>query len=148
MKIKVKKLHPDAKLPTYSTEGAGAFDIYSHPETEVSTVGIWYPLVVRTGLAFEIPDGHGLFVLSRSGHAFKNETRLSNSVGLLDSDYRGELMVKLCRDAGDGRHLTVGPLERIAQAVVLPLPRVFFEEVVELEETERGEGGFGSTGVK
>lgn len=100
-----------------------------------------------TGLCFEIPKGYGLFIFSRSGHGFKENTRLSNCVGVIDSDYRGEVKVKFCRDDDkQSPHDYPFPGERIAQAVLLRLPKVEFEEVKEIDETERGENGFGSTG--
>ena len=93
-------------------------------------------------MCFEIPLQHVLLVYSRSGHGFKNNIRLSNSVGVLDSDYRGELKVKL---AADNEPYYVAPGERIAQIMLMPIPVINFELVNELSNTER-KGGFGSTG--
>lgn len=141
--VKVKKLHPDARLPVYGTDGAGCFDLAaldSNYVAEESTARI------RTGLSFEIPSGHVMLIFSRSGHGFKNDIRLANCVGVIDADYRGEVMVKLTSDGLNDLAVNAG--DRIAQAMVIPFPRVAFEEVEELSSTERGEGGFGSTGVK
>lgn len=154
LNVKVKKLHPDAKLPTYATDGSGAFDLYAvHKVEGIPATTFIHPgeaISFRTGLSFEIPPGHAMFVLSRSGHGFKNGIRLSNSIGLIDSDYRGEVAVKLHRDSQsrDGVEdlAAVAHHDRIAQAVILPVPKVAFEEVTELSETDRGSGGFGSTG--
>lgn len=142
--VKVKKLHPDARLPVYGTDGAACFDLAaldSNYVAEESTARI------RTGLSFEIPEGHVMLIFSRSGHGFKNNVRLANCVGVIDADYRGEVMVKLTKDSGHAL-FTIEPGDRIAQAMVIPFPRVTFEEVEELSSTERGTGGFGSTGVK
>lgn len=108
---------------------------------------VWLTGGVQTGLAVEIPEGHVLMIHSRSGHGFKHSTRLSNVVGILDQDYRGEIKVRLSRDnSGSDPVLHVNNGDRIAQAIVLPYPKVKFEVVDELSETVRGEGGFGSTG--
>lgn len=95
--MKIKKLHPAAVVPTYGTEGAACFDLYAvQPEAEIRVVDT---ATVRTGLAFEVPQGFVMLVFSRSGHGFKNDVRLANCVGVIDSDYRGELMVKLTNDS-------------------------------------------------
>lgn len=98
-----------------------------------------------TGLAFEIPPGWVMLIFSRSGHGFKSQTRLANCVGVIDSDYRGQVSVRLTVDAGGG--LSVAHGDRIAQAMLVPIPRVELIEVDELSDTERGAGGFGSTGA-
>ena len=135
MKVKVRRLHPRAVVPSFATGGAAAFDLVA-----VKREG----QVFDTGLAFEIPPGYAMFIYSRSGMGFKDNTRLSNCVGVIDSDYRGEVKVKLARDDGKPIDAQVG--DRIAQAVIMRLPKVEFEEVRELSDTERGAGGFGSTG--
>lgn len=145
MKLKIKKLHPDAVVPQYATDGSACFDLHAVIKTgELACVMPDIPRVFETGLAFEIPEGHAMLIFSRSGHGFKNDVRLANCVGVIDSDYRGEVAVKLTSDTGKG--LTVWRGDRIAQAMVIPVDRVEFEEVVELSDTERGSGGFGSTG--
>ena len=141
MKVKVKKLHPDAVIPKYATEGAACFDLHTLTS---SVVYMTNSTAFPTGLSFEIPPGYVMLVYSRSGHGFKNGIRLSNCVGVIDSDYRGELIVKLHNDGNNHMPITKG--DRIAQAMVVPVHTVELEEVNELSDTERGEGGFGSTG--
>lgn len=158
MKVKIKKLRPDAVIPTYGSAGAACFDLavpYRHLiDTKYLHAGD--TLVIPTGLAFEIPEGHVMFVFSRSGHGFKHNVRLANCVGVIDSDYRGEVMVKLTADIDDGDEvplsavnaMKIKPGDHIAQAMIVPFPRVeVFMVVDELSETERGAGGLGSTGA-
>lgn len=143
MKLKVKKLHPDAIIPKYATAGAAAFDLCAVNSGRVMP-GL--NAIVETGLAFEIPEGYVMLVFSRSGHGFNNNVRLSNCVGVIDSDYRGEVKAKLtCDGRCVGIEFKKG--DRIAQAVIVPIPQVELEEVDDLSSTERGEGGFGSTGA-
>lgn len=148
MQLKIKKLSERAILPVYATPGAACFDLHAclpdnvamHRPARARDASI----VVPTGLAFEVPEGHVMLVYSRSGQAFKENTRLANCVGVIDSDYRGEVKVKLTRDDGLGLYYVHGA--RIAQAMIVPIPRVELIEVDELGDTERGTGGFGSTG--
>ena len=145
MIIKIKKLHERAMIPTFSTEGAACFDLYAMVE-DSKKVSIYKhsPAIIRTGLSFEIHKGHAMMIYSRSGHGFKNDVRLSNCVGVIDSDYRGEVKVKL---ASDGGGFGVSHGDRIAQAMIIPVPAIEgFLVSNELSETERGDGGFGSTG--
>lgn len=150
MQLKVKKLHAAAVIPNYATNGAACFDLHAVDLHEFSEHGkpIWtgVPLQVRTGLAFEIPQGYVMLIFSRSGHGFKNGTRLSNCVGVIDSDYRGEVMVRLTRDVDFAEPLRLRNGDRIAQAMLVPFPRIELVEANELSDTERGAGGFGSTG--
>lgn len=163
MNIKVKKLSPRANLPVYATEGAACFDLQAclnegdrlevGLEKEIKEDGSSYyhychrHTVVPTGLSFEIPKDHVMLVFSRSGHGFKNQVRLQNCVGVIDSDYRGEVKVALVHDnPANDNPLFINHGDRIAQAMILPVTQVSFEEVTELSETERGDGGFGSTG--
>ena len=150
--VKIKKIHPDAKVPTYGTEHAAAFDFYTIDSYEIVP---GFAQVFHTGLKIEIPERHVLLIFSRSGHGFKNDTRLSNCVGVIDADYRGEIMIKLKNDLP--RNITgrtpmqITPMQifkgdRIAQGIIMPYPRISFEVVEELSETARGEGGLGSTG--
>lgn len=139
----IVRLHPDAKRPTYATDGAGCFDLYA---VDGGTVTESSPVVLGTGLAVKIPDGYVMLVFSRSGNGFKNDVRLSNCVGVIDSDYAGEIKVKLACDSPFGSH-QVKPGDRVAQAMILPFPRVRFIEVDELPATARGTDGFGSTGA-
>ena len=143
MQIKVLRLSEFAKMPVLATEGAACFDIHATNRDPV-IITQDKPHVFSTGLAFEIPAGHVLLVFSRSGHAFKNNLRLANSVGVIDADYRGELKIKL---TADGYAYTAMPGERIAQVMVLPLPTVSFVEAGHLLSTQRGTNGFGSTGA-
>lgn len=146
MDLKIKSLHPNAKAPTYATEGAFCFDFF------VASVedGLLYPgesIIVGTGLSFEIPRGFGMLIFSRSGHGFRDDIRLANCVGVIDSDYRGEVKVKLTRDGLDGdKPIRINVGDRVAQGVIMPLYAVTkFTMVDELGSTERGSNGFGST---
>jgi len=141
MEIKIKKLHPDAILPTYATEGAACFDLHALHDASPDGHGV---TLVRTGLSFEVPPGHVMRIYSRSGHGFKHGVRLSNCVGVIDSDYRGEVMVSLTHDRFSQLNVFSG--DRVAQAVIEPIERVTFAEADELSETARGAAGFGSTG--
>lgn len=139
--VKFKKLHEDAQLPTYSTEGAGGFDIAAVTLDSADSAAA---AIYGTGLAVELPKGKSLLLLSRSGHGFKQDIRLSNCVGLIDSDYRGEIKAKL---RGDGKNAPVfAKGDRIMQGIIINTPQYKFEWVEELSETQRGTGGFGSTG--
>lgn len=138
--VKVKRLHPSAVIPAYATDGSGCFDITALEmvQQEGNTA------VYTTGLAFEVPPGKVLMLYSRSGHGFNRGIRLANCVGVIDSDYRGEVAVKLTRD-NDGIWFPAAG-ERIAQGLIQGAQQVRFVEVQELSETARGTGGFGSTG--
>jgi dUTP pyrophosphatase len=141
MQLKVKRLDPRAVIPKYQSDGAACFDLVAIERTYVGPGIAFY----NTGLAFDIPKGYVLEVYSRSGHGFNHHTRLANSVGIVDSDYRGEVMVKLIRDDG---HTWIMPEvgERVAQAMLRIVDQVEFIEVDELSETKRGANGMGSTG--
>lgn len=141
MKVKIKKLAEEAKVPTYGTDGAGAFDFYTPHPVKVYE---WANETVHTGIAMEIPAGHVMLIFSRSGQT-KDFVRLANCVGVIDSDYRGEIMIKLIRD--NPYSMTDYPAgSRVAQGFIVPVPKVEFEIVSELSSTERGSSGFGSTG--
>lgn len=137
--MNIKRLHPDAIAPTYATPGSACFDLHActlQPSADdTATFG--------TGLAFEVPEGHVMLIFSRSGHGFNHDVRLANCVGVIDSDYRGEVLVKLRADGSDRPYFTPG--NRIAQALVLPVERQTFTFVDELPKSERT-GGLGSTG--
>lgn len=139
--VKIKKLHPDAIMPTYGSDGAACFDLHCIGSAYVDS---YY--VFDTGLAFEIPEGHVMLVFSRSGHGFNNDIRLANCVGVIDHDYRGDVKVKLRCDSLRGG-LAVKRGDRIAQAMIIPYPKVGFVWAVELSDTDRGACGFGSTGA-
>lgn len=131
-----------AKLPKYESRGAAAADLAS---IESKDVPPHCSVVFRTGLKVEIPADHVMLIYSRSGHGFKNDVRLANCVGVIDSDYRGELMVKLTNDSNSAFRVNAG--DRIAQFIIAPAPQFEFEVQENLTSTVRGENGFGSTGA-
>lgn len=147
VKLRVKRItpHNKAPLPVRATPGAACFDLHALEGGMLGYHGSFIPSArtFRTGLAFEVPAGYALMIYSRSGHGFKNDVRLSNCVGVIDSDYRGEVMVRL---RSDSEPMQVKAGDRIAQAMLIKLPKVEIEVVDELSTTERGAGGFGSTG--
>jgi dUTP pyrophosphatase len=136
MEIKIKKLHEDAKIPKYAREGDAAMDVYAISKNETEKF-----IEYGTGLAFEVPEGYVMLIFPRSS-VTKKDLMLKNSVGVLDSGYRGELIFRFNKFGNE--IYEVG--ERVAQIMILPHPKVDFQEVEELSESERGEGGFGSTG--
>ena len=142
MQVRIKKLDPDAVIPQYATAGAACFDLTSVGEPQAHPADM-HAKVFGTGLAFEIPQDHVMLVFSRSGHGFGAGIRLSNAVGVIDAHYRGEVKVSLRTDA----QTRIKP-GRIAQAMILPVQQVSFLEADELDSTERGTGGLGSTGSK
>lgn len=142
MKVKIKKTHPSGRIPTYATDGSGAFDFYS---AEDRIVFPQFPNAIRLGVAMEIPVGHVMLLFPRSSIGKKTWLRMSNSVGVIDSDYRGTIHAIYDNIGCDRQVIKKG--QRIAQGIIVPIPKVEFEEVEELSTTERGEGGFGSTGV-
>lgn len=147
VQLKMKRLHERAMVPTFGTDGAACFDLYAMTEFdgEVYATSRKFPnVIIETGWAFEVPEGWVMKVYSRSGQGFKDNTRLANCVGIIDSDYRGPLRVKLTRD--DGEILFVRHGDRVAQAMLERVPVVQFVEVEELSDTQRGEAGYGSTG--
>jgi dUTP pyrophosphatase len=137
----IKLVHPEAKIPTYATDGAGCFDIYSAEEDIVKAGS---SRIFDTGVQFEVPENYVMLVFSRSGHGFKHDIRLGNCTGIIDHDYRGNLMVKLRSDDTTSLYIDVG--DRIAQAMIIPFSKVHFTVVDELSETVRGSGGLGHTG--
>ena len=140
MKVKFKKLHPDAKMPIYASEDAAAFDLYS---VEEKVIGPGVTEKIGTGIALEFENGYGLQFWDRSGLGAKG---IHHFAGLGDSDYRGEYRVVLHNSTNAPYKIEKG--DRIIQAVIVSVPRAEFEEVSELSETKRGEGGFHSTGKK
>lgn len=135
--LKVKLLHPAARIPTYATEGSVGLDLYTIQE---GVVMHQIPTRVRTGLAVAIPKGFGGFIQARSGLSVK--AGIDRCAGVIDDDYRGEVIVVLKSSTGE-YHYSKG--EKIAQLVIMPVFKPAVVEVKELEETNRGEGGFGST---
>lgn len=143
MNIHVKKLTETAKMPTRGSIEAAGYDLYADV-SEKTEIKPHTTVMVNTGLAMEIPKGYFGAIFARSGLAAKESLRPANCVGVVDSDYRGPFMIALHNDGEVARF--VEPGERIAQMVVVPYLSVEFAEVQELEETKRGQGGFGSTG--
>ncbi|WP_186083644.1 dUTP diphosphatase [Burkholderia gladioli] len=144
--IKYIRKHSKAIAPTRATPGSACFDLYAvDADAAGPSQADQSAAVFRTGIAIEVPPGYALEIYSRSGHGFRHATRLSNCVGLIDSDYRGEIMVALRADGRSGINVSDG--DRIAQAKLVKVPEVEFVEVEELGSTERGEKGFGSTGM-
>lgn len=168
MDIKIKRLHPNAALPKYATEMSAGFDLVA---VEDVTIAPGETAKVPLGLAFEIPAGYVMIVCMRSGVALKTKLRQPNGIGVIDADYRGEvaMMFDNTRPAlpieeycewptyidgteSVGTNLLGGEYivrkgDRVAQALIIPYPTVKFTEVTELTETERGAGGFGSSGI-
>lgn len=140
MKVKIKKLTANAQEPKYATDGSGCFDLFSSADC---LLPIHSNVTVGTSLAFEIPEGYVMLLFSRSGDGFHLGVRLANCVGVIDSDYRGEVKVKLKSD-NLGKEIRKG--DKVAQGMILPVQQVAFDCVEELTDTARGEGGFGSTG--
>jgi len=142
VEIRVKRLNPDAKIPKAAKKGDVAFDLYSVIEYDIKP-GERY--AVPTGIAVEIPVGYEGQVRPRSGLALKEGITVLNTPGTIDSGYRGEVKTIMINHGNLPFQITKGM--RISQLAIRPVPDVEFIEVDELSETERGEGGFGSTGV-
>lgn len=145
MKIAVKKVLPDAKLPTYGSEFSAGADLYALLE-EPCVIAPGETVLLHTGIAMEIPAGYGGFIYARSGLGVKKGLAPANKVGVIDSDYRGEIRVALHNHSASPQTVENG--ERVAQLVIAPFLKAEFAECDQLEETERGSGGFGSTGAK
>lgn len=143
MKIKFKKLRAGAVTPTRGSAYAAGYDLYACLDNTV-TIAPGETAMISTGLSVAVPEGYFGAVFARSGLASKQGLRPANCVGVCDSDYRGEYTVALHNDSALPREVANG--DRIAQLVVMPFLEVEFEEAEELSETERGTGGFGSTG--
>ena len=144
-KIPLQKLDPRAILPTFATEGSAGADLYALLDETVRLPPLERALI-PTGLAMALPAGWVGLVYARSGLAVKRGLALANGVGVIDADYRGEIKIAIVNLSEEEQ--IIEPGERIAQLVALPLPAVAFEEVAFLDETTRGEGGFGSTGTR
>ena len=143
-KLKIKKLNPKAKLPQRATDGSAGFDLYACIDEPI-TLNKGDTAVIPTGVAIEIGSPcYAAFIYARSGLAVKRGINLSNSVGVVDSDYRGEIRVGVIKQT-EGAY-EIKPFERIAQMVIQPVALPEIELCDELDETERGIGGFGSTG--
>lgn len=143
--VRVKKLRENAILPTYGSAFAAGADLYAAIDAPME-IAPGETKLIPTGLAFEIPEGFAGFVHARSGLATKRGLAPANKVGVIDSDYRGEVMTALHNHGKEAQ--TVEPGERIAQMVIAPYITAKFILSDELDDTARGEGGFGSTGRK
>lgn len=141
MKVKIKKLSKEAVIPEYKTPGAAGCDISSIEEVVIDPGESKF---IKTGISIECPEGYFFLIAPRSSLVLKNNLDVPNSVGIVDSDYRGEYLICL-RNLGKEK-VIIAKGERIGQLVFLPAIQVEFEEVDELSTTKRGEGGFGSTG--
>lgn len=149
---KVHLCRTSAKMPTYATQGSACFDLYAAIDKPYYCC-VGEPVTIPTGLKFDIPEGYALMIYSRSGHGFKSDVRLSNCVGVIDSDYVDEVMVKLSQDVDQyeyGRgHMSfrIEPGDRIAQGMLIAVERTQFVELSDAPQ-RKGErkGGFGSTG--
>lgn len=167
MNIKIKKLHPDAIIPKYMTTGAAGFDLYAVEDCIISPGEI---AKLPLGLSFEIPEGFVLYICMRSGISIKTYLRQSNGIGVIDSDYRGEVSMlfdnnnpdnwsnaaRMINNSYDGStrdkcfpgSYIIKKGDRICQGIIAPVVQATFEDSQALTETERGVGGFGSTGGK
>lgn len=144
MTIRYKKLKPDAIEPFRGSKNAAGYDLFACPDAESTAIGAGETVKIGTGLAFEIPEGYFGAIFARSGLAAKQGLRPANCVGVADSDYRGEYIVALHNDSDTEKIVRKG--DRIAQLVILPYLSAEFLPADELCDTERGSGGFGSTG--
>ena len=143
MVMKVKKLRENAIIPKSATKGSAGLDLYAAIETEL-TIEPGKRVLIPTGIAAEIPEGTAGFIFTRSGLGIKKGIHVTNGVGVIDSDYRGEIHVGL-HNLSDEAY-TISPQERIAQLIIMPYFAVDIIETESLNSTERGDGGFGSTG--
>ena len=145
LKMKIKKLNDRAIIPTYASKFAAGADLYSCEDGEIS-IAPGETRLIHTGIALEIPQGYVGLIYARSGLSTKRGLAPANKVGVIDCDYRGEIMVALHNHGTQEQTVTTG--ERIAQMVIAPFFTADYTEVQELSDTVRGEGGFGSTGAK
>lgn len=142
--LKIKKVRENAKVPFRATNGSAGLDLCAAIEEPVTLKG-GATAVIPTGIAIALPSNeYGAFIFPRSGLAVKHGIGLLNSVGVVDSDYRGEVMVGVINQISE--EYVIQPGERIAQMVIMPVSMMPVEEVAELDDTVRGDGGFGSTG--
>ena len=145
MKVQIKKLNPDAKLPVYGSPYAAGADLFACTDGDV-TIEPHKTAMIPTGFAMELPEGYAGFIYARSGLASKKGLAPANKVGVVDCDYRGEVKVALHNHGETAQTVSRG--ERIAQLAIATYVRAQVEEAEELSGTERGAGGFGSTGTK
>lgn len=143
MKVNVKRLDSRAKMPAFSSSAAAGADLFAILDTD-RLIAPGETVLVHTGLAMEIPEGFVGLIYARSGLASKRGLAPANKVGVIDADYRGEIMVALHNHSLAAQTIANG--ERIAQMVISQVPVIEYDEVTELSDTIRGDGGFGSTG--
>ena len=146
VKVNFKKLDKNAHAPTYGSEYAAGADLYALTGGETLNFAPGETKMIKTGIAVEIPEGYAGLIYARSGIATKRGLAPANEGGVIDSDYRGEIMVSLHNHSGACQEIADG--ERIAQLVIAPFLAAEFCETDELSDTVRGDGGFGSTGKK
>lgn len=144
--LKIKKVRENAKIPTRATEGSAGYDLYACVDEPI-TLKAGETAIIPTGIAIELGNpNYAVFIYPRSGIAIKHGIGLLNSVGVIDSDYRGEICVGVINQISEP--YTIQPLERIAQMIIKPVELPELVEVSDLDETLRGTGGLGSTGTK
>lgn len=143
--VRIKKLNPNAVIPTYGTEFSAGADLYACIDEKV-IIASGETAFIKTGIALEVPEGYAGLVYARSGLSCKHGLAPANKVGVIDADYRGEIMVALHNHSNETKFVENG--DRIAQLVITPFLTANFIETDELNETVRGDGGFGSTGSK
>lgn len=144
-KVNIKKLDERAVIPTYGSDLAAGADLYALLDDKV-LIEPGETVFIKTGIALAIPQGYAGFIYARSGLSCKKGLAPANKVGVIDADYRGEVMVALHNHSDSAKE--VFPLDRIAQLVIAPYYKASFNVVEELDDTVRADGGFGSTGVK
>ena len=145
IQVNIKKINDKAIVPTYGSDYAAGADLYACLDEAVE-IAPGDTFLVKTGIAMELPEGYAGLIYARSGLATKKGLAPANKVGVVDSDYRGEVMVSLHNHSKDKQ--VIEPGERIAQMVITPYIQSLYNVVEELSDTERGAGGFGSTGRK
>lgn len=143
MEVRIKKVHPDAVIPIYKTSGAAGADLYAIEDCIIRSGNT---VIIKTGLSVVIPDGYCGLVQGRSGLSVKDHYHVKT--GTIDSDYRGEIGVIISNPCTSHMPLHIAKGDRIAQILFMPIEQAHFIEVEELDETERGSGGFGSTGIR
>lgn len=143
MLVNIKKLNENAIIPSYGSEAAAGADIYAYLANKI-IIAPGETYLVPTGISLEIPEGYAGFIYARSGLSSKKGLAPANKVGVVDADYRGQVFVALFNHSKNPQEIENG--ERIAQLVIAPFLKAEFNEVDELSDTVRGQGGFGSTG--
>ncbi len=143
MKVLIKKLHPDVKIPSYKTKGASGMDLMAYLERSIN-LEPRKSCLIPTGLSIALPEKYEIQIRPRSGLAAKNNISVLNTPGTIDSDYRGEIKIILFNHGNE--NFIINNNDRIAQMILSPVIKMELEETDELPESIRGDGGFGSTG--